>query len=81
MGPLSPADSDATVEMPERFDEEGKRKSERGDDAIVDVLEDIFSGKGPGGKYFKKIFGGGGSGDGDGGEGGSGGGRRRRSRR
>jgi hypothetical protein len=57
-GPLSPADSDATVELPERFDKEGRKKSERGDDAVADMLEDMISGKGPGGKYFKKIFGG-----------------------
>lgn len=56
--PLSPTDSDATVDLPERFDKEGKRKPERGDDAIADILDDIMSGKGPGGKYFKKIFGG-----------------------
>ncbi len=58
-GPLSPTDSEATVDLPDRFDEKGRRKAERGDDAVADMLEDIMSGKGPGGKYFQKIFGGG----------------------
>lgn len=63
--PPSPARSDVTVDLPDRFDKEGRRKSERGDDAVADILEDIISGKGPGGKYFKKIFGGGSTDDDD----------------
>lgn len=65
--PRSPTGSDATVELPDRFDTEGRKKSERGDDAVADILEDIISGKGPGGKYLKKLFGsGGGATDDDG---------------
>ena len=56
--PPSPTESDVTVELPERFDKEGRKKPERGEDVVADLLEDFLSGKGPGGKYFNKIFGG-----------------------
>jgi hypothetical protein len=56
-GPLSPTGSDATVELPDRFDREGRRKPEKGDDPLADMIENMMSGKGPGGKYFKKLFG------------------------
>jgi hypothetical protein len=58
---FSPYDSDATVELPERFDKDGRKKPEKGEDPIADALDDLFSGKGAGGKYLKKIFGGGAS--------------------
>lgn len=54
----SPTGSDSTVDLPERFDREGRKKPERGEDLVVDLLEDLLAGKGPGGKYFKKMFGG-----------------------
>lgn len=73
-GLSSPTGSDVTVDLPERFDKDGRKKPERGEDPVADALEDLLSGKGPGGKYFKKIFGG--SGDDD--EGGDSGGRKRR---
>lgn len=72
--PPSPTGSDTTIVLPDRFDEKGRPRPQRGDDAVADMLEDLISGKGPGGKYFKKIFGG--TDDDDEGE--SGGGRRRR---
>lgn len=56
--PSSPAGSDATVELPDRFDEEGRKKPERGEDVVADILEDFLSGKGLGGKYINRIFGG-----------------------
>ena len=56
--PPSPTGSDTTIVLPDRFDKEGRPKPQRGDDAVADMLEDLISGKGPGGKYFKKIFGG-----------------------
>ena len=56
-GRASPAGSDTTIVLPDRFDKEGRKKPERGDDAMADILEDLIAGKGPGGKYFKKIFG------------------------
>ena len=44
--------SDATVDLPPRFDDEGKKKSERGEDPVADRFEDIVSGKGAAGKVF-----------------------------
>ena len=72
---LSPTGSDVTVDLPERFDKDGRKKPERGEDPVADALEDLLSGRGPGGKYFKKIFGG--SGDDDHHDGASGSRRRR----
>lgn len=50
--PTSPADSDATVELPSRFDDKGRRKPETGDDPIADRIDEILKGKGVGGKLF-----------------------------
>lgn len=71
----SPALSDTTIDMPERFDQYGKRKPQRGEDPLADTIEDLFSGKGAAGKLLGKLTGvfGGGNDDGDG--------RRRRSGR
>ena len=49
---LSPADSDATVELPSRFDSKGNRKTEKGDDPLADRLDEIIQGKGATGKLF-----------------------------
>jgi hypothetical protein len=64
-GPLSPTGSDVTVDLPERFDRRGRKKPERGDDAVADFLDQMLSGKGPGGKYLKKLFAGAGGDEGD----------------
>jgi hypothetical protein len=48
----SPADSDATVELPARFDEKGRKKPESGQDPLADKIEDILAGKGAAGKIF-----------------------------
>jgi hypothetical protein len=45
-------DSDATVDLPARFDEKGQKKTERGEDPLADKFEDIISGKGAAGKVF-----------------------------
>ena len=45
----SPADSDATVELPARFDEKGRKRSE---DPFADKIDDIMKGKGTAGKLF-----------------------------
>ncbi|EXJ56489.1 hypothetical protein A1O7_06833 [Cladophialophora yegresii CBS 114405] len=48
----SPADSDATIELPPRFDEKGRRKTSPGDDPLADRLDEILAGKGAAGKLF-----------------------------
>lgn len=40
------ASSDATIELPARFDSRGRKVPERGDDTVADKLEDIMNGKG-----------------------------------
>lgn len=45
-GPTSPAPSDETIELPERFDERGRKMPEKGDDPIADLLNRFLSGKG-----------------------------------
>lgn len=73
---LSPVESDATIDLPDRFDEHGRRIPEKGEDPIAEKIEELLSGKGTAGKYFKSLTGGLFGGD----EGRSGGGRRRRRR-
>ena len=53
----SPAPSDATLELPPRFDQYGRRRPEKGEDPLADALEDILSGNGPAGKLFSKVTG------------------------
>ena len=72
--PESPA-SDSTIDLPERFDKHGRKKPETGDDPLADKIDELLSGKGPGGKFFGRLTGLFGDKDGD--EGGSGGRRRR----
>ncbi len=48
----SPADSDATVELPPRFDENGRRKTEGDLDPLASKVEEILAGKGAAGKVF-----------------------------
>lgn len=66
----SPAPSDTTIDLPERFDRYGRRIPERGEDPLADKIEDLLSGKGAAGKFLEKLtgaFGGGSDEDGDGG--------------
>lgn len=51
----SPAHSDETIDLPERFDESGRKKPERGEDPIADKIEEFLSGKGSAGKLFKNL--------------------------
>lgn len=55
---VSPADSDATVELPARFDDKGKKKAESGDDPMADRIDEILQGKGTAGKLFGNFVGG-----------------------
>ena len=50
--PTNPADSDATVELPARFDDKGRKKSEPGEDPVADRIDTILAGKGTTGKLF-----------------------------
>lgn len=66
----SPTPSDATIDMPERFDQYGRRKPERGEDPLADTIDDLFLGNGAVGKFLNNLtgaFGGGNGEDGDGG--------------
>lgn len=53
----SPTPSDATVDLPPRFDQYGRRRPEKGEDPLADTLEDILNGNGPAGKLFNKFTG------------------------
>lgn len=76
-------ESDTTVELPPRFDENGRRMPDQAGDPFAEKLQEMFAGKGLAGGLFKRIAGdfmGGGGGDDSDGES-SGGRRRRRGRR
>jgi hypothetical protein len=49
--------SSETVELPPRFDHEGKKVPERGEDPLADKIEDLLSGKGLAGGIFKRLTG------------------------
>ncbi|KAL8786658.1 MAG: hypothetical protein Q9195_008112 [Heterodermia aff. obscurata] len=53
----SPTESDATVDLPDRFDQYGRKKPEKGDDPLADKIEEFFGGKGKGGKWLNKLMG------------------------
>lgn len=53
----SPAPSDATVELPPRFDKYGRPKPEKGADLLADTLEEVLSGNGLAGKLFTRFTG------------------------
>lgn len=53
----SPARSDTTIDLPERFDKYGRRKPERGEDPLADTVEEFLSGKGAAGKLFSRLTG------------------------
>ena len=48
----SPAESDATVDLPARFDNKGNKRAEQGDDPLADRIDGILQGKGTAGKMF-----------------------------
>jgi hypothetical protein len=49
--------STETVELPARFDQEGRKVPERGEDPLADKIEDLFSGKGLAGGILKRLTG------------------------
>lgn len=54
-GPIpvaSPAPSDATIDLPERFDKYGRKMPEPGEDPLADKLDHILAGKGAAGMLF-----------------------------
>ncbi|RMZ83511.1 hypothetical protein DV737_g1620, partial [Chaetothyriales sp. CBS 132003] len=51
---ISPTDSDATVDLPPRFDSKGNKKSDP-EDPLADRIDDILQGKGTAGKLFGNL--------------------------
>ena len=51
-------ESDETIDLPERFDQDGGKKAERGGDPLAGKIEDVLSGKGTAGRIFQKFAGG-----------------------
>lgn len=51
------AESDETEELPPRFDDDGRRKPERGEDPLADKLQDMLAGKVSAGGVFRKLAG------------------------
>jgi hypothetical protein len=51
----SPAGSDDTIDMPDRFDRHGRKKAEKGEDPIADKIEEFLTGDGGAGKLFKTL--------------------------
>lgn len=47
--------SDQTVELPARFDPDGKKMPERGEDPMADKIQDLLGGKGLAGGLFKRL--------------------------
>lgn len=61
----SPAPSDTTVDLPDRFDQYGRRKPEKGEDLLADKFEDLLRNEAVG-KFLGRLtgaFGGGSDGD------------------
>lgn len=52
----SPADSEATIDLPSRFDDKGRKKLENGDDPLADKFQDLLQGKGSAGKVFENLI-------------------------
>lgn len=50
-------DSSDTEILPDRFDNEGKKLPERGEDPLADKLQDILRGRGAAGKFFSRFAG------------------------
>ena len=51
----SPTPSDDTIDLPERFDKNGRKKPEPGEDPMADRLDNILAGKGATGKLFGNL--------------------------
>lgn len=48
-------DSGETVVLPDRFDRDGRKKPERGDDPVAEKLEEILQGKGRMGRLLQRF--------------------------
>jgi len=53
----SPSSSDETIVLPDRFDREGRKKPERGDDPLADRIQDLLGGQGTMGKLLYRFTG------------------------
>lgn len=47
--------SEETIDLPPRFDQEGRKMDQRGEDPIADKIQDMLSGKGLAGGIFKRL--------------------------
>lgn len=54
----SPAPSDATIDLPQRFDEKGRKIPEKGEDPLTETIEGLLGGGGGLGKFMKGFLGG-----------------------
>jgi len=53
--PASSRHSNETIVLPDRFDRHGRKKPERGDDPLVDKIQDLLSGRGTMGKLLQRF--------------------------
>lgn len=53
--PPNDSDSEGTVELPRRFDDNGNRKHESAADELAERLQELLSGRGLAGSFFKSI--------------------------
>lgn len=51
----SPAPSDATLELPPRFDKYGRSIAQTGDDPLADAVEGLLAGTGVAGKFLSRL--------------------------
>ena len=49
------SDSEATIDLPRRFDEHGNRKSDSMGDELAERLQDLLAGRASAGSFFKSI--------------------------
>lgn len=47
--------SGQTVELPDRFDKDGKKRDDRGEDPLADKIEELLQGKGLMGRFVKRF--------------------------
>lgn len=54
----SPANSDSTIDLPQRFDEKGRKIPEEGEDPLVDMAQNLLGEGGGFSKFLKGFLGG-----------------------